>query len=68
VARSLARAGLPSDLTPWLRPDVVARLGVDKKRRGDDLGFVTVGEPGDCAVATLARARLADFLVGAGAL
>jgi shikimate kinase/3-dehydroquinate synthase len=49
VAGTLRRAGLDVDLDPWLRDDVLARIGVDKKRTGTRIRFVTVravGAPG----------------------
>ena len=46
VVASLRRAGLDADLDPWLREDVLARIGVDKKRTGGQVGFVTVAAPG----------------------
>ncbi len=50
VVETLRAAGLDADVRPWLaRADVLAHLGVDKKRSGGALSFVTVGgigEPG----------------------
>ncbi len=50
VVETLVRAGLDADLRPWIaRDDVLARVGVDKKRTAGELAFVTlegVGAPG----------------------
>lgn len=46
---TLERAGLDVALDPWLRDDVLSRIGVDKKRTGSRIRFVTlraVGAPG----------------------
>ncbi len=46
VAALLGRAGLDVDLSPWLRDDVLARVGVDKKRTGSRVRFVTMRDVG----------------------
>ncbi len=48
VVAALASSGLPSDLDPWLRDDVLARLQVDKKRIGANLRFIGIREVGVC--------------------
>jgi 3-dehydroquinate synthase len=48
VRAALEHLGLPVDVAPWLRPDVLARMDVDKKRRSDRVKFVFVRQPGDC--------------------
>ncbi|MBE7452286.1 MAG: 3-dehydroquinate synthase [Kofleriaceae bacterium] len=62
LAAALAATGLPTDLRPWLTPEVLARVTVDKKRRGTHIGFVACATPGDCRVIDLAPADLADLL------
>jgi 3-dehydroquinate synthetase len=46
VATTLRRAGLDVEIDPWLRDDVLSRIGVDKKRTGSRLGFVTLAGVG----------------------
>ena len=48
VTAALASSGLPADLDPWLRDDVLARIQVDKKRIGANLMFLVVREVGRC--------------------
>ncbi len=62
VAASLARAGLATDIDSWLRPDVLARVGVDKKRTGSRIGFIAVERPGHACVVPLELARLGEIL------
>jgi shikimate kinase / 3-dehydroquinate synthase len=48
VRRVLAGAGLDTDLTPWMRDEVLRRIGVDKKRVGRSVTFIAlqgVGQP-----------------------
>ena len=68
VAAVLTRAGAPTDLQPWLRDEVIARVKVDKKRAGDNLDFIAIARPGDCrrvslTVDKIARKLLADLSV-----
>ncbi len=46
VTALLADRGLDVDLDSWLRPDVLRRVGVDKKRVGSTIRFVAVERPG----------------------
>ena len=46
----LARLGLPVDVERRLTPEVLARIDVDKKRRGKAVRFVLVGAPGTCVL------------------
>jgi shikimate kinase/3-dehydroquinate synthase len=62
VTAALAATGLPTDLDPWLRPEVLARVTVDKKRRGTHIGFIACAAPGDARVIDVAPADLADLL------
>ncbi len=48
VVAGLTASGLPSDLSPWLRDDVLARIQVDKKRIGAKLKFLVIREVGAC--------------------
>jgi len=62
ITDALRATGLPWALDPWLRPDVLARVTVDKKRRGTHIGFIVCAAPGDCRVVDVAPADLADLL------
>ncbi|HEU5058998.1 MAG TPA: 3-dehydroquinate synthase [Kofleriaceae bacterium] len=62
VAASLARAGLATDIDTWLRPGVIARASVDKKRTGSRIGFIALARPGDASVVPLELARLGEIL------
>jgi 3-dehydroquinate synthetase len=66
TAATLARAGLPTALDPWLRPDVLERIGVDKKRTAGGLRFVAVTGPGQTHVMTVELERLRGALGAAG--
>lgn len=62
VTATLARAGLDTALDPWLRPDVLDRIGVDKKRTGKVVAFVTVSRPGACTLTPLSVEELSRTL------
>ncbi len=62
VTEALAATGLPTDLGPWLTPEVLGRVTVDKKRRGTHIGFVVCATSGDCRVMDVAPSDLADLL------
>ena len=62
VAGSLARAGLATDIDTWLRPDVLARIGVDKKRTGSRIGFIAIARPGQARVVPLELVQLGEIL------
>jgi 3-dehydroquinate synthetase len=62
IAGALAATGLPADLDARLGPAVLARVRVDKKRRGAHLGFIACAAPGACRVVELLPEALADFL------
>ena len=64
VAAILARAGLDNDLRPWLRPEVMAWLAVDKKRAGRNLDFIAVSAPGTCQRVAIPMDNLARILLG----
>ena len=48
VTAALHASGLPAELDPWLRDDVLERVQVDKKRIGKSLSFLVVREVGQC--------------------
>ena len=62
VTDALTATGLPTDLDARLAPAVLARVGVDKKRRGTHLGFIACAAPGACHVVDVTPAALADLL------
>lgn len=62
VTAALAASGLPADLAPWLRDDVLARVQVDKKRLGANLKFVAVREVGACEPVEIAVTELRRIL------
>ena len=62
VTGSLERAGLDTDLDRWLRPDVLARMGVDKKRTGASIRFIAVEQPGRPQLVPIEVARLGEIL------
>ena len=53
TTRLLARLGLPVDLDPWLRDDVLDRIEVDKKRVSQAVRFVLVPHPGQAVLAPI---------------
>ncbi len=62
VVDALAATGLPTDLDARLTAAALARVGVDKKRRGANLGFIACAAPGACRVVDVEPAALADLL------
>ena len=62
VTDALAATGLPTDLDPWLGPNVLARIAVDKKRAGAQVRFIACAAPGDCHVVALPTTAFADLL------
>jgi shikimate kinase/3-dehydroquinate synthase len=62
VTEAVHRAGLPSDLAPYLRDDVLARIGVDKKRAGDKVRFIGIREVGWCEPVEIAITELPRIL------
>ncbi len=64
VVDTLHRAGLDADLTPWLRPDVIERIGVDKKRTGSHVRFVTLQGVGTPAITSIELSQLSKILRG----
>jgi shikimate kinase/3-dehydroquinate synthase len=63
VIAALARSGLPAELAPYLRDDVVSRILVDKKRRGNMLRFIAIRDIGACEPVEVAVAELQRILV-----
>ena len=62
VAAAVARTGLPADPGPLLTDAAIARVGVDKKRRGTNVRFVAIREVGRCEVITVAAGELSTIL------
>ncbi|MBA3452413.1 MAG: 3-dehydroquinate synthase [Deltaproteobacteria bacterium] len=62
VTEALRATGLPWDLAPWLTPDVLARVQVDKKRVGANLRFVLIRDVGVCEVAEIAVTEVRRIL------
>ena len=62
MTQALRRSGLPHDLGPYLRDDVLARVQVDKKRIGDKVRFVVVREVGRCETAEITITDLRRIL------
>ncbi|MGN6107344.1 MAG: 3-dehydroquinate synthase [Kofleriaceae bacterium] len=67
VAAAVASCGLPHEIDPWLTNDVLARVGVDKKRAGRRIGFIAIREVGACEPVELELAELGRILRGAPA-
>ena len=65
VHAALARSGLPTALEPWLTSSVLARIGVDKKRAGTGVRFVTIRDVGRCEVTQIPLADLPRILLPA---
>jgi 3-dehydroquinate synthase len=63
----LERLGLPVDVERRLTPDVLARIDVDKKRRGKVVRFVLVGAPGTCVLRDIPLDELRGRLDRTGA-
>ncbi|HWM86219.1 MAG TPA: 3-dehydroquinate synthase [Kofleriaceae bacterium] len=66
VTATLARGGLSTELDPWLRPDVLERVGVDKKRTGTGIRFVGLAGPGQTRSVTIELDQLKGALAAAG--
>jgi 3-dehydroquinate synthase len=67
-ARLLAlypRLGLPTDLDHRLSPEVLARVGVDKKRAGAHVKLVVADQIGSSRLVPVEPARIAEILLGA---
>lgn len=62
VVDLLRSAGLDADLDPWLRPEVLARVGVDKKRVGGNVSFVALAGVGAPATVELSLDELSRIL------
>ena len=68
VTAVLAALGLPTDLEPWLTPEVLTRTGTDKKRAGATLRYVVPAAPPPggpqvgCRTVDLTPAQLAENL------
>ncbi len=64
VANAVRRAGLDADLEPWLRDDVLAWVGADKKRTGGRVRFIVPETPGRARSVELALAELTTLVTG----
>jgi shikimate kinase/3-dehydroquinate synthase len=62
TVNALRGAGLDVDLAPWLRDDVLGRIGVDKKRTGSHLRFVALRGVGAAEPVEIAPAELTRIL------
>lgn len=62
VEATLAKLGLPSALNEWLRPDVLARVGADKKRVGQAVRFVVLKGVGQPRIESIEATRLGALL------
>jgi 3-dehydroquinate synthetase len=63
VAGSVRQAGLDADLDRWLRPEVLAHIGVDKKRTGSLVRFIALRGVGVPEIAKLPLDEIAKILV-----
>jgi shikimate kinase/3-dehydroquinate synthase len=68
LGAALTRSGLAADPRPLLTEAVIARIGVDKKRRGAIVRFVAIREVGRCEVVEVPARDLATILRSARAL
>jgi 3-dehydroquinate synthase len=67
VARAralLERLGLPTDVERHARPEVLARLTVDKKRRGGAIRFVFCPAPGETQLVDVSPDEIARHFAG----
>lgn len=62
IHAAMEAAGLDTDLSRYLRDDVLERIKVDKKRTGTSIAFITVAKPGQCARTPVDAAELARTL------
>jgi shikimate kinase/3-dehydroquinate synthase len=62
VVAALAASGLPVDLDQWITDDVLARVGVDKKRVGANLKFVAIRDVGSCEPVEIPVTELSRIL------
>ena len=62
VADAIRRTGLAADLAPYLRDDILDRIGVDKKRTGATLRFLMIRGVGACEPVEIAVTELRRIL------
>ena len=62
----LARLGLPVDLRPRLSKEVLARVTVDKKRRGGAIRFVFCPAAGETTLVDVSPDEIAAHFLGRG--
>jgi 3-dehydroquinate synthase len=60
----LARLELPTDLAPRLTADVLARVTVDKKRRGSTIKFVFCSAAGETKLVEVSPAEISAHFLG----
>jgi 3-dehydroquinate synthetase len=63
VRRLLALLGLPVDVENRLTPEVLGRIDVDKKRRGESVRFIFVSAPGTAVMRDLPLGDVRRLLV-----
>ena len=68
VTTSVASFGLPTNLDDWLRNDVIQHIGVDKKRTGTSITFVTPRGVGDTTLTSLGIDDITKILLPSAAL
>jgi shikimate kinase/3-dehydroquinate synthase len=62
IADALRRTGMPHDPSTYLTDEVLARVGVDKKRTGDKVKFIAIREVGACEPVEIAITDLGRIL------
>jgi len=62
MLRLLEALGLPTDVSPFLKPEILAFIASDKKRRGAEVTFVLPSEPGRLELRPLSVAELPRLL------
>ncbi|MBI4509725.1 MAG: 3-dehydroquinate synthase [Deltaproteobacteria bacterium] len=62
VAQAVRRAGLPAEIDPWLRDDVLAYMAVDKKRVGGKVRFVVLEDVGSARTVELSVSEISSLL------
>ena len=63
LVRLLDGLGLPTDVRPYLRPEVLSFIAADKKRKADSVTFVLPAEPGRMELRPLPIADLPKLLM-----
>ncbi|MCP4446157.1 MAG: 3-dehydroquinate synthase [Myxococcales bacterium] len=63
VAAILEIAGLDTDLDAWMRPEVLERMKVDKKRTGSSVRFIALTQPGDVRLHEIELSEIIGLLL-----